>query len=369
MSQRIVIRTIADLEAQPMDDGIYRLNRADLEGAQLQGVVLISSDFHYAKMKDVNLDGASLDGAEFKRAIMNDAILTNLVSENGGMADFSYAKLKGANFTGSDLEGAVFLGADLTDAKFKEGTNLRGADFRDSILANTDFRGSNFLDEGDSITFENLDGAIFDNDDEDDFEVDYNDDDTPVVPLPPRPVPEPIALPMENPNMFLDDRVVKDVVNQCKYEDSSVLDFLPFKEYQTFLLSDGHCYSVFDLLAIKKQNITKSFYTRAPFTIEDYKIIGNIESYIEHIKRKERKQQMKDYVMVKVGEPYTHMRKFVFPKLKRQSKKREKASKPKSASPRKTKRRAPSSSKSSSSGKRNSSSKNSKSSSRKTKSV
>jgi hypothetical protein len=361
MSQRIVIRTIADLEAQPMDDGIYRLNRADLEGAQLQGVVLISSDFHYAKMKDVNLDGASLDGAEFKRAIMNDAILTNLVSENGGMADFSYAKLKGANFTGSDLEGAVFLGADLTDAKFKEGTNLRGAYFIGAILNNTDFRGSNFLDEGDSITFENLDGAIFDNDDEDDY------DEEAFIPAPP--LPPSVPVPMENPSMFLDDRVVKDVVNQCKYEDSSVLDFLPFKEYQTFLLSDGHCYSVFDLLAIKKQNITKSFYTRAPFTIEDYKIIGNIESYIEHIKRKERKQQMKDYLLLKVGEPYTHMRKFVFPKLKRQSKKREKASKPKSASPRKTKRRAPSSSKSSSSGKRNSSSKNSKSSSRKTRSV
>jgi len=366
MSQRIVIRTIADLEAQPMDDGIYRLNRADLEGAQLQGVVLISSDFHYAKMKDVNLDGASLDGAEFKRAIMNDAILTNLVSENGGMADFSYAKLKGANFTGSDLEGAVFLGADLTDAKFKEGTNLRGADFRDSILSNTDFRGSNFLDEGDSITFDNLDGALFDNDNDIEYyEDDYNEQAFLLAP----PLPPPVALPKENSTMFLDDRVVKDVVNQCKYEDSSVLDFLPFKEYQTFLLSDGHCYSVFDLLAIKKQNITKSFYTRAPFTIEDYKIIGNIESYIEHIKRKERKQQMKDYLLLKVGEPYTHMRKFVFPKLKRQSKKREKASKPKSASPGKTKRRAPSSRKSSSSGKRNSSSKNSKSSSRKTKSV
>jgi len=351
MSQRIVIRTIADLEAQPMDDGIYRLNRADLEGAQLQGAVLMGSDLHYAKMKDVNLDGASLDAADFKRAIMTDAILTNLVSENGGMADFSYAKLKGANFTGSDLEGAVFLGADLTDAKFKEGTNLRGAYFIGAILNNTDFRGSNFLDEGDSITFENLDGAIFDNDDEDDY------DEEAFIPAPSVPVP------MENPSMFLDDRVVKDVVNQCKYEDSSVVDFLPFKKYQTFLLSDGHCYSVFDLLAIKKQNIKKSFYTRAPFTTEDYKIIDNIESYIQ------RKQQMKDYLLLKVGEPYTHMRKFIFPKLKSQSKKREKASKPKSASPGKTKRRAPSSSKSSSSGKRNSSSKNSKSSSRKTNSV
>jgi hypothetical protein len=361
MSQRIVIRTIADLEAQPMDDGIYRLNRADLEGAQLQGVVLISSDFHYAKMKDVNLHGASLDGAEFLRADMTNAILTNLVSENGGMADFSYAKLKGADFTGSDLEGAVFLGADLTDVKFKEGTNLKGADFRDSILANTDFRGSNFLDEGDSITFDNLDGAIFDNADDIEYsEDDYNEQ--AFLLAPPLP-PPPVALPKENSTILLNDHVIKNVKKQCKYEDSSILDFLPFKPNQTFILSDGHCYSVFDLLAIKKNNITKSFYTRALFKVEDYKIIDNIESYIQ------RKQQMKDYAIVKVGKPYMYMKKFVFPKLKSQSKKREKASKPKSASPGKTKRRAPSSSKSSSSGKRNSSSKNSKSSSRKTNSV
>jgi hypothetical protein len=360
MSQRIVIRTIADLEAQPIDDGIYHLDRADLEGAQLQGVELIGSELNYAKMKDVNFDGASLDGVEFKRAIMTGAIMTNLISENGGMADFRYADLTDADFTGSDLEGADFRNAILIRTKFKDGANLRGAYFTGAILNNTDFRGSNFLDEGDSITFDNLDGAIFDNEYEED-EAAYDEEAFLRAPLDIRPAPAP--LPTESSTMFLDDKVIKNVEKQCKYENSSTLDFLPFKEYQTFLLSDGHCYSVFDLLAIKKNKIIKSFYTRAPFTSEDYKIIDNIEYYLKHLEIKEKKQQMKDYLLLKVGKPYMHMKKHVFPKLKDKTKKRASSSKTKSASPRKTKRRPLSSSKSSSS------SRKSKSSSRKTRSA
>ena len=354
MSQRIVIRTIADLEAQPIDDGIYHLNRADLEGAQLQGVDLIGSELNDSKMKDVNFDGASLDGVEFKRAIMTGAIMTNLISENGGMADFRYADLTDADFTGSDLDGADFRNAILIRTKFKDGTNLAGTDFRGAILNGTDFRGSNFLNEGDSITFDNLDGAIFDNEYEED-EAAYAEEAFLRAPLDIRATTQP--LPKENSTMLLNDNVIKNVKKQCKYEDSSVLDFLPFKPNQTFILSDGHCYSVFDLLAIKKNKIIKSFYTRALFTPEDYKIIDNIESFIQ------KKQQMKDYLLLKVGKPYMHMKKHVFPKLKDKTKKRASSSKTKSASPRKTKRRPLSSSKSSSS------SRKSKSSSRKTRSA
>jgi Pentapeptide repeats (8 copies) len=89
--------------------------RADLEGANLQG----------ADLEGANLESAILWGANLTDAYLGGANLT--------VANLKGAILCGANLTGAILAGANLHGANLTDAKL-EGAYLTGANLTNAIL-------------------------------------------------------------------------------------------------------------------------------------------------------------------------------------------------------------------------------------------
>jgi hypothetical protein len=107
-----------------------------------------------ANLRDANLEGLDLRGAQLRRAILSGA---NLKGVN--LAD---AQLRGAKFRNADLQGADLSGSNLRRANFEganlKGTNLSGAsllsvnlahavlddtNFREAVLGNTFFVATN----------------------------------------------------------------------------------------------------------------------------------------------------------------------------------------------------------------------------------
>lgn len=111
---------IAALGRQAMiTDGAWsELERADLRGAELDGLNIPRVCFAHS-----NLEGASLVGVKLASATLSDTVLRN--------TDLSHADLRGTNLTRAALDGATLLGADLTDAE------LRDASLRDVIYDHT----------------------------------------------------------------------------------------------------------------------------------------------------------------------------------------------------------------------------------------
>jgi DMSO/TMAO reductase YedYZ molybdopterin-dependent catalytic subunit len=86
----------------------YRGPKKILLGVDLHGWSPVTRDLGDLYLKDSDLRGACLDGADLRRA-------------NLTRCRFEGATLAGADLRGADLEGATFAGADLT------GADLRGA--------------------------------------------------------------------------------------------------------------------------------------------------------------------------------------------------------------------------------------------------
>jgi len=126
--------------------------RANLRGADLEGVDLQGANLRGADLRGANLQRANFENADLKNAILEDADLKN--------ANLRSADLKNANLRSADLRGADLRSADL------ENTYLRDADFRDAVLEGTNLRDANLRGadlEGADLRGANLRGAILDN--------------------------------------------------------------------------------------------------------------------------------------------------------------------------------------------------------------
>jgi hypothetical protein len=95
-------------------------------------------------LRGVDLTGASLRDASFKRADLSDAILNDIEGQRAKFVSsvMQNTRLDGANLvradlTNADLTGASLVGADLTSARFF-GADLSRADLTGAHLGGTD---------------------------------------------------------------------------------------------------------------------------------------------------------------------------------------------------------------------------------------
>ena len=102
------------------------LERATLNGAQLNDAFLRSAYLEKTALHWTHLEGASLRSAHFEGASLRWASLTGAYLQEAYLqgADLHAARLQGAN-----LRGAKLAGANLELAFFDSGTNIRGIDF------------------------------------------------------------------------------------------------------------------------------------------------------------------------------------------------------------------------------------------------
>ena len=103
-------------------------------------------------LKEANLSGANLNGANLRRANLNGANLSganlakaNLSDANLSKVNLRMANLAGANLSGTDLNGANLSGANLSKTDLSE-ANLSGA--QGIVSANFDVRGWNLVYNG-----------------------------------------------------------------------------------------------------------------------------------------------------------------------------------------------------------------------------
>ena len=104
--------------------------RADLHGADLNGICLDNVDFRNANLRCVNFRNAIITNSDFRCADLYGADFCHAFLQG---SDFASANLKNANFVEANLYGADFLNADLTGACLGE-ANLKGVDFDYSCL-------------------------------------------------------------------------------------------------------------------------------------------------------------------------------------------------------------------------------------------
>ena len=104
--------------------------RADLHGADLDGVCLDNIDFRNANLKCASFRGAVITNSDFRSADLYGADFCGAFLQG---SDFASANLKNADFTWANLCDADFLNADLTGAYLGE-ANLKGVDFDYSCL-------------------------------------------------------------------------------------------------------------------------------------------------------------------------------------------------------------------------------------------
>ncbi|HEY5602601.1 MAG TPA: pentapeptide repeat-containing protein, partial [Gammaproteobacteria bacterium] len=107
------------------------LSNADLRGANLQAVRLLS-----AILNGANLTGVDLSKSDLRRANLSGA---QLIESN-----LSFANLYTTNFNKANLRNASLSETDLTEACFRN-ADLQGADFIMSKLIRADLSGANLI--------------------------------------------------------------------------------------------------------------------------------------------------------------------------------------------------------------------------------
>ncbi len=121
------------------------LRGADLSEALLAGAEMIQTDLCKATLSQANLIGANLAWTNLRRAnlaktMLSGALLTgaNFAQATLTQASLSGANLVGANFKGADLQNANLKGADLKTANLLNanltGTDLEGADLTGAVM-------------------------------------------------------------------------------------------------------------------------------------------------------------------------------------------------------------------------------------------
>ena len=130
-------------------------SHSKLYGVDFRGAKLHGADFWFAKLRGADLSRAKLHGADFWLAELHGA---NLVKAELYGADLSGAKLRGADLSraklhGADLSGAKLHGADLSRAE------LHGADLADAELHGADLSRAEL--QGADLRGAELHGAFF----------------------------------------------------------------------------------------------------------------------------------------------------------------------------------------------------------------
>lgn len=119
------------------------LFRADLSNANLSGVDLSDANLREANLNHTDLTKANLNGASLTSAFAREANLNqaNLLAANLRSANFRNANFQGANLVVADLEGADLSGANLSTTNFTNadlsGIRLRQADLSGAKLTRT----------------------------------------------------------------------------------------------------------------------------------------------------------------------------------------------------------------------------------------
>ncbi len=111
------------------------LAHAKLLGADLRGANLTKANLIGVSAIGAKLDGANLTGANATLGNFSGAQLTRIV---GDRTDFSGAEMYCASFVGARLDGALFRRADLTDVDFT-GASLKDARFQEAKTQGTQF--------------------------------------------------------------------------------------------------------------------------------------------------------------------------------------------------------------------------------------
>jgi len=125
------------------------LHGADLEGMNLSGVDLREANLQDAVLNGANLSGADLRGSNLHRAHINHANLSAAQMRNVymGWAECNETNLKNVNLNGANLENAQFRKADLSDAliqwTFMNNTLFVDANFSGTDLVRSEMNRSN----------------------------------------------------------------------------------------------------------------------------------------------------------------------------------------------------------------------------------
>ena len=99
--------------------------RANLHGADLDGICLDNVDFRNANLKCASFRGAVITNSDFRSADLYGADFRGAFLQG---SDFASANLKNADFTWANLCDADFLNADLMGADLGE-ADIKGVDF------------------------------------------------------------------------------------------------------------------------------------------------------------------------------------------------------------------------------------------------
>ncbi len=96
-------------------------------------------NFSKTRLVGIILEGTSLMGSNFERAILQQASFS---AANLRGANFKGANLAKANLKGADFRGAIMRSVDLSGADLRW-ANLEGVDLTGSIIASANFEGAN----------------------------------------------------------------------------------------------------------------------------------------------------------------------------------------------------------------------------------
>ncbi|CAM1343270.1 pentapeptide repeat-containing protein [Tenacibaculum amylolyticum] len=110
-----------------------------LTDAQL-GAIFDNTEFTYCDLRNTNLSGAYLVGANLAHSNLENCELN---SANLSNADLTDTNLKGIQFSNGWAKNTSFRDANLTNAIITSARDLNGADFTDADLENTNFDRSN----------------------------------------------------------------------------------------------------------------------------------------------------------------------------------------------------------------------------------
>lgn len=125
--------------------GPAKLAKARFDGANLWQAMLAGT-----YCADVELGGATLIGADLSGANLSNA---TMVGADCTDADLSHTTCLGTHFEGAILANAILTGAHLENANFspagykKPGTDLDGADLRETFIRNTALGGADITDD------------------------------------------------------------------------------------------------------------------------------------------------------------------------------------------------------------------------------
>ena len=174
----IVVQTIIDLLFKGKGIEIFDGLKADLHGANLQGVDFTKASIKNANLMYIKLNGAYLKNANFKgsslyKASINGAVLTEANFENTILSEASLnrATCVDSKFSGSNIDLAYLVEADFTRAEligvnfigsYMLGINLLNANLQGAFIVESHLEGGNLLGtflEGADFDSSYLDGA------------------------------------------------------------------------------------------------------------------------------------------------------------------------------------------------------------------